>query len=73
MAKQKLPARRYPDERECALKLVESVANVKDVDQILDSNPELKEALTAAQADLLESAGYDRAAYLTWVQNGETV
>ena len=71
MANLDLPSRRYPDERECAIKLAESVCQIRDVDETLLAEPELKTKLRDSQADLLESAGYDRAAYLRWVDGGE--
>jgi hypothetical protein len=73
MAKVAQPAKKVPDERECALKLTESVANIRDVDRELASQPDLRAALLEAKAKLLESAGYDRAAYVRWVSDGEMV
>lgn len=64
--------RRFPDECECAVKLAESVANIKAVEEELRADPSLRQALQEAQACLLESAGYDRAAYLRWVSEEET-
>ncbi|MGD0089647.1 MAG: hypothetical protein ABSE73_06975 [Planctomycetota bacterium] len=61
----------YPDERTCAVKLAESAANIRDVDAELAANQRLKAELRDAQATLLEAAGYDRAAYLKWVEDGE--
>jgi hypothetical protein len=71
MAKLELQPKRFPDERECAIKLAESVANIRNVDDELANNLELKAELLEAKARLLESAGYDRAAYLKWVSEGE--
>jgi len=71
MAKLQLQPKVFPSELECALKLAESVANIRDVDAELIALPELKAELQEAQASLLESAGYDRAAYLKWVSEGE--
>jgi len=59
------------DEAELAIKLVASVQKITDVDSLLESNPDLYDLLVASSADLLESAGYDRTAYIQWVQNGE--
>jgi len=59
------------DEAELAVKLVASVQRITDVDTLLKSNTELRDSLLASSADLLESAGYDRTAYIQWVQNGE--
>jgi hypothetical protein len=73
MAQLQLQAPEFPSEQVCAVKIAESVANIRDVDKELDANPALKTELRDAQADLLESAGYDRAAYLKWVDDGEIV
>jgi ribosomal protein L30E len=73
MAKLNVPARKFPDERECAVKLAEAVSHIRDVDEFLSSNQELKTILRDSHADLLESAGYDRVAYLKWVDEGEVV
>ena len=61
----------YPDERDCALKLVKSVAAINDVDVLLEKDDVLKSKLREMQADLLQSAGYDRDAYIAWVNAGE--
>ncbi len=71
MAKLELAAKNYPTERECALKLAESVYQIRDVDETLADDPELKTKLRDSHADLLEAAGYDRAAYIKWVDEGE--
>jgi|SRR5579864_1490247 len=71
MANLQLQPKKFPNELECAVKLAESVANIKDVDAELVAQPELRARLQEAQASLLESAGYDRAAYLKWVSEGE--
>jgi hypothetical protein len=71
MAGIELPPRHNPDECECAIKLVESVTHIRDVDTELLNDPELKNRLRDAQADLLEAAGYNRMAYLRWVESGE--
>jgi hypothetical protein len=73
MAKLDLPAKKYPEERECALKLAESASHIRDVDEFLASDAGLKARLRDSQADLLEAAGYDRAAYVKWVDEGEIV
>src|SRR5205085_6948066 len=54
----------FPSEVECASKLVESVANIHDVEQILRAKPDLWAKLRDAQALLLAAAGYDSEAYL---------
>ena len=61
----------FPSEVECAKKLVESVANIRNVEDILAEKPDLRNELRDAQALLLEEAGYDRDAYLKWVADGE--
>jgi hypothetical protein len=71
MTKLQLPAKEYPSEQVCAVKLAESVAKICDVDLQLAENKELKAELRDAQAELLESAGYDRAKYIEWVNDGE--
>jgi predicted RNase H-like nuclease len=71
MAKLELAAKNYPSERECALKLAEFVFKIRDVDDVLAADPELKTKLCESHADLLEAAGYDRTAYLKWVDEGE--
>lgn len=71
IAKLELQAKKFPDEKECAIKLAESVANICDIDRELSANPALKIELLEAKANLLEEAGYDRAAYVKWVSEGE--
>lgn len=71
MANLEMPARKYPSERECALKLTESVLHIKDVDSALAADQNLKADLRDSQADLLEAAGYDKSAFLKWVAAGE--
>ena len=63
--------KKYPSERECALQLAKSVSRIRDVDETLAGDPELKAKLRESQADLLEAAGYDRVAYINWVNAGE--
>ena len=65
--------KRFPDESECAVKLAESVANIRDVDTLLAGDTAMKTVLRDAQADLLAAAGYDRAAYIQWVEDGEVI
>ncbi|MEM9944053.1 MAG: hypothetical protein AAF939_21030 [Planctomycetota bacterium] len=59
------------DEAELASKLVRSVKKISDIDSILALDPELYSGLLESSADLLQSAGYDRDAYVRWVENGE--
>lgn len=53
------------------MKLATSVGNIADVDDKLASDAMIKRSLRDEAADLLESAGFDRAAYLKWVSSGE--
>jgi hypothetical protein len=71
MAKLKVAAKKYPEESECALKLAESVYQIRDVDEALAADAAMKAKLRDSHADLLEAAGYDRAAYIKWVDEGE--
>ena len=69
----KLPVihKQFPSELACALKLITSVGNITDVDVKITDDATLKSTLTGKAADLLESAGFDREAYVKWVDNGE--
>ncbi len=60
-----------PSELEVALKLISVAQKIQDVDRRLREDQALWEATKASSADLLESAGYDREAYLKWVDGGE--
>ena len=60
-----------PTELDAALQFVEAARYIRDVDTLLSDDAQTREALTNATADLLETAGYDRAAYLQWVADGE--
>jgi len=62
---------KFPDELECARKLVIAVENIRDLDALLQSDDDLRVEMENSSADLLEAAGYDREAYLTWVRSGE--
>lgn len=73
MSKLKLESKEYPDERECALQIVESTTHIADVDAMLKKDPKLKEQLRDSQAEMLEAAGYDKDAYIKWVATGEVV
>jgi hypothetical protein len=66
-----LQQKKFPTELECAIKIAESVGNIRDVDAELTAHPDLKAELQEAQANLLESAGYDRAAFIKWASEGE--
>jgi hypothetical protein len=63
--------RQFPDELECAIEMVSVAARIRDVDEILATDPELKANLTNSSADLLAEASYDREEYLRWVAAGE--
>jgi len=63
----------FPTEKQCAISIAQAISKIRDVDNELIANPELKIKLRDAQADLLESAGYDRDAYIQWVNNGEII
>jgi hypothetical protein len=65
------PSKLFPSEVECATKLVESVANIRNVEDVLAKEPSLLTQLLDAQALLLEAAGYDPGAYVKWVADGE--
>jgi hypothetical protein len=71
ISKLQISPKQFPSELASAVKLAESVANIADVDGKLSEDAEMKEALVMEAADLLESAGFDREAYITWVRNGE--
>jgi hypothetical protein len=60
-----------PTEFECAMKLITSVENLRDLDALLTQNAALRSEIVNSSADLLELAGFDRAKYLDWVQDGE--
>jgi hypothetical protein len=64
-------SKKFPGESECAVKLAASVANIHDVDDLLAADGNLWKQLRDAQASLLESAGYDRTAYIKWTDEGE--
>ena len=71
MSKLEIAVKTFPSEKESAVKLAEAVACIADVDTKLAKDPELKAAMRNEAADLLESAGCDRAAFLEWVDAGE--
>ncbi len=73
MSKLEVAAKPFPSESECAVKLAESVAHIANVDEKLAADATLKAALCEEAADLLASAGYDRAKYVQWVEDGEPV
>ncbi len=65
--------KKYKSEAECALKLIELVGQMEDVDHILASDVQLRSDLLKSKADLLQASGYDRDKYLKWVDDGEIV
>ncbi len=71
MSKLEITPKPFPSELESAVKLAESVANIADVDDKLASDATMKASLRDEAADLLASAGFDRAAYIKWVDAGE--
>jgi len=71
MSTLQITAKEFPSELVCAVKLAESVANIADVDGKLSEDAAMKAALLEEAADLLESAGFDRGAYIKWVSDGE--
>jgi hypothetical protein len=71
MSKLETAVKPFPSEMESAVKLAETVASIADVDNTLTNDSVTKTAMREEAADLLESAGYDRAAYLLWVDEGE--
>ena len=71
MSKLQVTPKQFQSELDCAVKLAESVANITDVDGKLSEDGAMKAALTEEAANLLESAGFDRDAYIKWVCNGE--
>ncbi len=71
MSSRKVVPPAFPTEEESAVKLVDYIAGMVDVDDKLTKESALKEKLMTEAADLLESAGYDRERYIKWVNNGE--
>lgn len=59
------------DELDLAKRLVNAVRNITNIDKILRDDSELHTALFESSANLLSVAGYDRNAYVNWVNNGE--
>lgn len=60
-----------PSELELAMQMLEASRSVDDVDQLLLANENERQRLVQAQAELLAGAGYDKVAYLKWVELGE--
>jgi len=67
-----LPNKNPTDEKIIAIKLIDKVASIKDVDEILRADNSLFESLKFEKMALLASADYDGAAYQEWVDKGET-
>ena len=71
MSKLAITAKQFPSEGESAVKLAVSVGNITDVDKTLASDTAMKATLRDEAADLMASAGFDRAKYIKWVDKGE--
>lgn len=71
LSKLSLPPANSFDEEQLAMKLIKSVQRISNVDQLLQADMSLHSELLDSSAALLEAAGYDRAAYIKWVQDGE--
>jgi len=65
------PKSPFPSEAESAVKIPVVVGKMRDVDAALAADAVHREQLTNEAADLMESAGFDRARYLEWVATGE--
>src|SRR6185369_6111983 len=61
----------FPSELESAMKLVQAVEHISDVDELLRADPELHTQMETASADLLEAAGFDREKYFAWLRSGQ--
>lgn len=72
MSTLEIAAKIFPSEKESAVKLAESVANIADIDGKLAADTEMYAALLDEAADLLASAGFDREKYIQWVADGES-
>ena len=65
-----LPAPPKPfDECETAKRIVRRAAKRKDVDSMLEADPDMHEALTVEMEELLTAARYDRSAYREWLNS----
>lgn len=60
------------DEKKYAVGLINGVERIRDVEKMLEQDPELKKTIVESSASLLESAGYDRAAYLEFIAKPDT-
>ena len=58
-------------EIELAMQMTEAARAIKDPDEILNADPDIRDRVIQASADLLAEAGYPRDAYLQWVKDGE--
>ena len=67
-----VPTPDFPDEKQCAFDMWEAVGKIDDVEEIID-RLNMRETLRDAQANLLALAGYDRDAYIEWVEGGEKI
>ncbi len=57
-----------PSENSLSVHIPEAVAQIRNVDEVLDNDSELAAKVLKDAAELLLSANYDRQAYLEWVQ-----
>ena len=57
------------DECATAKRIVRRTANRKDVDSLLDADPEMREALVVETEELLTAARYDRSLYRPWLDS----
>jgi hypothetical protein len=71
MSKQSTVKVKVATEEECAINIIDMVRQIADVDDILENNEEVKILLRDSSAALLEDAGYNREAYLKWIEDGE--
>jgi len=63
----------FPTEAESAIRLVDYVAKMVDVDVKLAGDAALRGKLLDEAADLMASAGYGREKYVKWVNDGENI
>lgn len=56
------------NEASAAAELLEVLGRRSNLDDLHSAEPELREKATMETADLLGRAGYDRDAYLSWVE-----
>jgi hypothetical protein len=71
MSKMEAAIKPFPKESESAAKLAATVMKIADVADKLAADEGMKTSLRDEAADLLASAGFNRAAYIKWVDGGE--